>query len=141
MLQKLLVTKEKAWQRKQEAANKKAEADKKEKDGMQHNGNGNGNGNGSSHLHCSCHLHSSIPNHLHLHEGTATLGSKKMSQTSLDQYGHHRTHQTSGARRTQRSPVYRTSSTGNRLADAAETELLDSDRNPSAYAMVSLQSK
>ena len=59
-----------------------------------------------------------------------------MSQTSLDQYGHHRTHTATGARRTQRSPVYRTGSTGNRLADAAETELLDADRNPSAYAMV-----
>jgi hypothetical protein len=116
---------DKQRQRKQQEANKrKEEAAKREMQEAAGN-------NGSLHLQCSCHLHSSLPNHLHLHEGGGALGSKKMSQTSLDQFGHHRTHT---ARRSQRSPVYRINSSGTRLD--AETELLEVDRNPSNYAMV-----
>ncbi|OQV20935.1 Glutamate-gated chloride channel [Hypsibius exemplaris] len=114
---------DKQRQKKQQEQNKRREeAEKKEQEAAARLG--------SIHLQCTCQLHASLPNHLHLHEGGGTLGSKKQSQTSLDQFGHHRTHT---ARRSQRSPVYRNSSSGTRLDH--EAELLEVDRNASNYAM------
>ncbi|XP_055332849.1 gamma-aminobutyric acid receptor subunit alpha-2-like [Paramacrobiotus metropolitanus] len=96
---------DKARQRKQQEANKKEEAARKELEAAATAGT-------------AAHA-------------AGNLGPKKPSQTSLDHYGQHRMH--SMNRRSQRSPVYRTGSSGTRLD--TENELLEVERNPSAYAL------